>query len=171
LSGMGGKARSCRAARVLHKVVPRAGSNAPFSKERRHVAVNKILRGGLTYQAAAQQVAALVKANYVDAGSVDARAPSPSSVSRWTRQLVFHGRVSAVKPPGRALRLTAGEDDFVLGWAREMKFFTQVLLASLSPCACTCVPTWCPTADAFGTSLPQPSAGTRTRALPPGDPG
>ena len=161
-----GKVRRSRPTRELHKAVPRLGSNAPFSKERRHVAVNKILRGGLSYNAASKQVADLVKANYVDNGSVDARAPAPRSIRRWTAQVVLHGRTSALSPPGRPLRLTAAEDEFVLGWALEMKFFTQVCLPAPAPRPEPCAPLRFPAIDALCTSLPQPTAGKRGRALP-----
>ena len=119
--------------RVLHKKVPRAGSNAPFSKDRRHVALNKVLRGGFTYKAASLKVSAFVKTNYVDTGDVDARSPSTRSIRRWTSQLATHGRSAALSPSGRSPVLTADEDDFILSWAREVKFFTQVRLRQRAP--------------------------------------
>ena len=161
-----GKARRGRPTRELHTAVPRFGSNAPFLKERRHVAVNKILRGGLSYNAASKHIAALVKANYVDNGSVDARALAARSIRRWTAQVVLHGRTSALSPSGRPLRLTEAEDEFVLGWAREMKFFTQVCLPVPAPRPEPCAPRRCPAIDALCTSLPQPTAGKRGRVMP-----
>ena len=110
--------RRPRPKRVLHKVVPRARSNAPYYKDRRHVSLNKVLRGGVTYKAASSQVSALVKANYLDQGAVDARSPCARTIRRWTAQVATNGRTAALPPPGRPPLPTVEEDDFILAWAQ-----------------------------------------------------